>query len=277
MLGLSLWIVDVASAQARRVPGLALNGIFGQPCEWLGDSQRLICKAVPKGRGTPPARSEVPTGPVIQENLGRVTPVANLSGLAEEPRGRGDFRLLRNVAGSGGWTRWQDHACGQARCDGKRIGISRRAICAARRAPSSVFLSAAFRDVPRKNLGGRSKEREQQATGRQATRRHDSEYSRCSGGGTPRISNGGATRRSTVFWVEAADGGDPRVEAPVRDRLFMRDAPFEVIAKEAGGNSLCASEAWSGETAGLRLWRRNGGRIASGSCLRCRQRIQGRK
>jgi dipeptidyl aminopeptidase/acylaminoacyl peptidase len=32
---------------------------------------------------------------------------------------------------------------------------------------------------------------------------------------------------STVFWVEAADGGDPRVEAPVRDRLFMWDAPFE--------------------------------------------------
>jgi dipeptidyl aminopeptidase/acylaminoacyl peptidase len=32
---------------------------------------------------------------------------------------------------------------------------------------------------------------------------------------------------STVFWVQAADGGDPRVEAPVRDRLFMWDAPFE--------------------------------------------------
>jgi dipeptidyl aminopeptidase/acylaminoacyl peptidase len=32
---------------------------------------------------------------------------------------------------------------------------------------------------------------------------------------------------STVFWVEAADGGNPKVEAPVRDRLFTWDAPFE--------------------------------------------------
>jgi dipeptidyl aminopeptidase/acylaminoacyl peptidase len=35
-----------------------------------------------------------------------------------------------------------------------------------------------------------------------------------------------ADRPSTVFWVEAADGGDPRQEAPVRDRLFTEDAPF---------------------------------------------------
>src|ERR1700722_4853901 len=71
--GLSLWIVDVAQAQARHVPDLALNGIFGRPCEWMGDSRSLICKAVPKGRGAAPVRSEVPTGPVVQENLGRVT------------------------------------------------------------------------------------------------------------------------------------------------------------------------------------------------------------
>jgi len=32
---------------------------------------------------------------------------------------------------------------------------------------------------------------------------------------------------STVFWAEAADGGNPKVEAPVRDRLFTWEAPFE--------------------------------------------------
>src|ERR1700733_11424556 len=66
--GLSLWIVDVASARARRIPGLALNGILGRPCEWLGDSQRLMCKAVLKaqvqghgqgqGQRTAPVRRE---------------------------------------------------------------------------------------------------------------------------------------------------------------------------------------------------------------------------
>ena len=89
--GLSLWIVDVASAQARRVPDLALNGIFGRPCEWLGDSRSLICKAVPKGRGAAPARSEVPTGPVIQENLGRVTPGATYQDLLKNPEDEAIF------------------------------------------------------------------------------------------------------------------------------------------------------------------------------------------
>src|SRR5580700_3496696 len=49
--GLSLWIVDVPTAQARRLPGIALNGMFGEPCEWVSDSQRLVCKAVPADRG----------------------------------------------------------------------------------------------------------------------------------------------------------------------------------------------------------------------------------
>jgi hypothetical protein len=68
--GLSLWIVDVATAKARRLPGIALNGIFGSPCEWLSDSQSLVCRTVPADRGPAPTRSEVPTGPVIQQNLG---------------------------------------------------------------------------------------------------------------------------------------------------------------------------------------------------------------
>src|SRR5579863_6531540 len=88
--GLSLWIVDVASAQARRVPGLALNGIFGQPCEWA-DNLSLICKAVPKGRGAPPSRSEVPNGPVIQENLGRVTPGRTFEDLLNSPEDEAIF------------------------------------------------------------------------------------------------------------------------------------------------------------------------------------------
>jgi len=31
--GLSLWIVDVVSASAKRIAGVRLNGIFGPPCE----------------------------------------------------------------------------------------------------------------------------------------------------------------------------------------------------------------------------------------------------
>ena len=84
--GLSLWIVDVASANARRVSGVAINGIFPRPCEWLGDSRSLLCRTVPADRSaTPPHRSEVPTGPVVQENLGRVTPAPTYEDLLKSP------------------------------------------------------------------------------------------------------------------------------------------------------------------------------------------------
>jgi len=97
--GLSLRIVDVAAARARRIPGIALNGIFGEPCEWPSDSQSLLCKTVPKNRGAAPERREVPTGPVVQENLGRFTPGATYEDLLKSPEDERIFDLRR--VGSG--------------------------------------------------------------------------------------------------------------------------------------------------------------------------------
>src|SRR5580704_16256818 len=93
--GLSLWIVDAASAQARRVPDLALNGIFSRPCEWSGDSLHLICIAVPKARGPAPARSEVPAGPVIQENRGRGTHGPTFEDLLKSPEDEAMFAITQ--------------------------------------------------------------------------------------------------------------------------------------------------------------------------------------
>lgn len=36
-----------------------------------------------------------------------------------------------------------------------------------------------------------------------------------------------------VFWAQALDGGDPRVEADYRDQLFFMDAPFDGEARES--------------------------------------------
>ena len=78
-------MVEVASATAKQLAGIALNGVFGPPCEWRADNESLICKAAVKSRGPAPPRSEVPTGPVIQENLGRVTPGPTYPDLLRNP------------------------------------------------------------------------------------------------------------------------------------------------------------------------------------------------
>jgi dipeptidyl aminopeptidase/acylaminoacyl peptidase len=98
--GLSLWIIDVATARSRRLERITLNGIFGRPCEWLSDSQSLICRTVLPTRGPVPVSSEVPAGPVIQENFGRITPAATYEDLLKNPEDEQifDYYAMSQVA-----------------------------------------------------------------------------------------------------------------------------------------------------------------------------------
>jgi dipeptidyl aminopeptidase/acylaminoacyl peptidase len=223
--GLSLWIVDVASAKAQRVTGLALNGIFGKPCEWLGDSRRLICKAVPKGRGAAPVRSEVPTGPVIQENLGRVTPAPTFEDLLKSPEDEAifDYYATSQVVVVG--------------IDGKIAPVGkpgviesasaspdgRYALLDERHHPYSYLLP--FRMFPAKiSVVDLKSENSKQIADKPLQDTVPNIHDAVETG--PREVEWRSDAPATVFWAEAADGGDPRVDAPVRDRLLIWDAPF---------------------------------------------------
>ena len=224
--GLSLWVVDVASAQARRVPDLALNGIFGRPCEWLGDSRSLICKAVPKGRAAAPARSAVPTGPVIQENLGRVTPGPTFQDLLKNPE---DEAIFNYYATS------QVVVVG---LDGRIAPVGKPGIVeSASASPDGRYALLDERHPPYSYLlpfymfperisvvdlkSGNVKQLADKPLEDTIPNIHDAVET------GPRDFEWRSDAPSTVFWAEAADGGDPTKEAPVRDRLFIQDAPFE--------------------------------------------------
>jgi dipeptidyl aminopeptidase/acylaminoacyl peptidase len=229
--GLSLWIVDVASARARRVSGLALNGIVGRPCEWLPDSKSLICKTVPSGRETPPVRSEVPTGPVIQENLGRITPVATYQD------------LLKNAADEAIFDYYATSQVAVISLDGKitpvgRPGViesaspspdGRYALLDERHRPYSYLLP--LRMFPERITvvdlkSGKSKQLADKPLEDTVPNVHDAVAT------GPRDFEWRSDVPATVFWAEAADGGDPKSEAPVRDRLFTQDAPFSAVPRK---------------------------------------------
>ncbi len=73
--GLELWVADVATAHAHRLGLMHLDAILGRtPCEWMPNSEALLCKAIPAVRGAAPKVSDVPTGPDVSENLGKVSP-----------------------------------------------------------------------------------------------------------------------------------------------------------------------------------------------------------
>ena len=95
--GVSVWVVDARTGAARSLTGPVLNGTMGQPCDWMPDGRRLLCRLVPAGRGTPPEEPRVPVGPIVQQNAGRAMPVATFQDLLDSPQ---DERLFDHYATS---------------------------------------------------------------------------------------------------------------------------------------------------------------------------------
>jgi dipeptidyl aminopeptidase/acylaminoacyl peptidase len=223
---LSLWIIDVASAQARRLPGIALNAIFGRPCEWSSDNASLICKTIPKDRGPAPKRSEVPNGPVIQENLGRVTPGATYED------------LLKNSTDEQIFDYYATSQIEVVHLDGTTKDIYQTGIIqSASPSPDAHYILVDERHHPYSyvlpfpmfperfvtiNLAtGASKPLADKPLEDTIPNIHDAVEA------GPREFDWRSDAPATVSWVEAEDGGDPRKDVPVRDTLFLLDSPFD--------------------------------------------------
>lgn len=81
---ISLWYAELKNAKAKEITpkGLRLNGVYGRPYQWI-DEKNFVVRAVPEGRGDAPSEPLVPTGPVIQENLGKKAPARTLQDLLQ--------------------------------------------------------------------------------------------------------------------------------------------------------------------------------------------------
>jgi len=83
--GIELWVAEVASGQAKRLVADRLNLTMYAPPTWLSDSRTLVCTLVPEGRGAEPEVLPIPSGPVIQENVGKVAPARTYQDLLQNP------------------------------------------------------------------------------------------------------------------------------------------------------------------------------------------------
>jgi len=63
-----LWILDVASAKAHRVPDVRVNPILGAAVTWMPDQKTLLVKTVPSKRASAPSDPGVPAGPRVEES-----------------------------------------------------------------------------------------------------------------------------------------------------------------------------------------------------------------
>lgn len=82
--GLELWLADLATARARQLTGPVLNSVLGEAFAWV-DHSTLVIRRVPADRSAAPTAPRIPTGPVVQENLGKKSVARTYEDLLANP------------------------------------------------------------------------------------------------------------------------------------------------------------------------------------------------
>ena len=223
--GIELWVADAQTGAAQRVLGAELNATLGSPYEWSADGQSLLVKMVVPGRGSAPVAG-VATGPVIQESAGGSNPVRTYQDLLQTPHDEALFehhftsRLARVPATGGPATPIGEPAIitGFNSAPGGEYVLVRRVkrpfsyiVPLSRFANDTVVLDASGAVV-------HTAQNEPEVT--------FAPIGRDMVNPGPRSIGWRADAPATLVWAEAADGGDATASAPVRDRVFMLDAPF---------------------------------------------------
>jgi len=224
-LDLDLWVADARTNRARRLRAPAINATFPGAVSWLPDSSGLLVRlALPLA--PEPDGPAVPAGPVVQENAGRTAPVRTYQDLLRNPADERQFeryftsqlavvaldnRAVRRIGEPG--LIWGSSVSP----DGRYLLQTR-----AKRPFSYVVPAPLFpTEITVTDLSGRLVRRIADLPLRDDV---PPPFDAVAPG--PRAVQWRSDAPSTLVWVEAQDGGDPRRPAPVRDRVFMQDAPF---------------------------------------------------
>lgn len=69
--GVELWVLDVASAKAKKLTEGIVNANLGNPFSWFLDNETILVKMLPKNRQPLlDAKKDLPTGPIISNTSG---------------------------------------------------------------------------------------------------------------------------------------------------------------------------------------------------------------
>ena len=226
---ISLYVAQTKNGRAKLLVNKALNTAYGTPMYWLSDSRGLIIKTIIDRRGPAPTDNTTPAGPILQENLGIVSPARTYQDLLSSPYDEDlfDYYMTSQVL--------HVNLKGKIKKVGKP-GVIKRAepspdgkfilmetihrpysyLVPLYRFPTLVEiydingrLVESLRDIPLA---------ETIPIGRDAVIEG------------PRSFGWRSDVGSTIYYVTALDGGDPNVKIDFRDEIFTLDAPFKGVS-----------------------------------------------
>lgn len=226
--GISLWVVDLTTLEAKKLTDEIVNGVYGGAIAWTPDN-KILLKAVNPNRGTLPKAPAAPSGPTVQETSGNAAPSRTYQDLLTNPYDEAlfayfmDSQLMlvdlqgnKQPIGSAGMIKSMDLSP-----DGKFLLMDILKKPFSYLVPASRFPY----DVEIWDIQGNKVKTlaqipldEVRPTGFDATVKG------------PRSISWRADKPSTLYWVEAQDGGDPKVKMEEREIIYMLDAPFSAQA-----------------------------------------------
>lgn len=229
--GIELWVLDIQTKQATKLTDGVLNAVFrGNPYTWSRDGQSLICKFVNPDRGEMISTDKTPTGPVIQENLGKKAPSRTYQDLLQNKTDEALFdyfssSVLYKVALDGTKTKFAkaDIYSGFSQSpDGEYFML--RSL----KKPYS-YLVPYYRFPAVLSLYDKTGKFIKVVQELPLIEEMPSGFDATQTG--PRNVSWRADKPASLYWIEALDGGNPRTKAEFRDAVYTTDYPFDLNDK----------------------------------------------
>lgn len=230
MQSTELWITSLETFEAKKI-WERVNDTFGQSFQWKPDGSGLLVQSVLSGDRVAPVADPVPSGPVVQENLGGITPARTYQNLLSSPDDEAvmDFYLSSDLIEVGlhgessrlnisGIFRHVKYSP-----DGQYLLIQRVVRPYSYIVPVHLFpleiavYSASGKEVNRIHT---------QPLGDRLPISFDAVLE------GPRSFQWRDDHGATVVYTQAADGGDPREDVEIRDELYQLAAPFMISHAE---------------------------------------------
>lgn len=227
---IELWVIDIEKKQAKKLSDINLNATFTKPFQWLTDSKNLVIAAVPGDIGKEPQKPSVPSSPVVQESIGK------------KAASRTYPDLLTNTYDEKMFEYYFTSKLVKIDLDGKIKKITDKMLISSFEvSPDSKYILVEnihrpfsylvpYYRFPQKSQvfdmsGNVVKEIFDASLGEEIPTSFDAVPT-----GKRNIS-WRTDKEATLYWVEAQDKGDPKIESKLRDTVYTLNAPFKDKAK----------------------------------------------
>ena len=265
--GVELWLLDVEEAQARRLIYERLNATTGAGFSWLNGSEELLVRLLPRAQKPMPFNLSVPDGPATQESRG---------GKLSQNRTYQDLLKTSRDADMLDWQLQAQLAVVNVNGNVRRFGPNMVLSRALASPDGKLVLTTQLRrpysyQVPVERFAQSievwtSQGKKVKTIAEQALRERIPNGVDAVQAG-PRGFAWRNDEPSTLYWLEAQEGGDPEVNSKVHDVMMQQAAPFNVAPQKlielpwrfssvqwGNDNLALVTETWA-KTRDTRTWR----------------------